>query len=277
MIQLRKADNTPLGAIQTIAVTFSIVFALACSTDTPSSTPSSAPLRVPADVSQITVGTVVGVIDGATIDVETDGKVTRVRYLGLEVPGPDEASLGERARDFNSHLVAGQIVQMEKGVVDTDPFGLALRYVYVGGEMANQALLTNGYATVASFPPNFKHRSSFELAEEGARRERRGVWTARTAPTPAPGQQEPEATIGPFTGGTLPLPPGVTRQTPLCEYSGTTQPVIKGNVDTRTGELIYYVPGGFFYSTSEVSLPDGDRWFCTEAEALAAGWTRSKH
>ena len=141
VIQLRKADNTPLGAIQTIAVTFSIVFALACSTDTPSSTPSSAPLRIPADVSQITVGTVVGVIDGATIDVETDGKVTRVRYLGLEVPGPDEASLGERAHDFNSHLVAGQIVQMEKGVVDTDPFGLALRYVYVGGEMANQALL----------------------------------------------------------------------------------------------------------------------------------------
>ena len=88
MIQLRKADNTPLGAIQTIAVTFSIVFALACSTDTPSSTPSSAPLRVPADVSQINVGTVVGVIDGATIDVEIDGKVTRVRYLGLEVPGP---------------------------------------------------------------------------------------------------------------------------------------------------------------------------------------------
>ena len=62
-----------------------------------------------------------------------------------------------------------------------------------------------------------------------------------------------------------------------CDYSGTPEPVIKGNVDKQTGEQIYLVPDNLFYSTTKVNSEDGDIWICTEQEAIANGWVKSKH
>jgi hypothetical protein len=50
---------------------------------------------------------------------------------------------------------------------------------------------------------------------------------------------------------------------------------IKGNVSTR-GERIYHVPGQKYYDRTRISASHGERWFCSEAEARAAGWRRSK-
>jgi hypothetical protein len=50
---------------------------------------------------------------------------------------------------------------------------------------------------------------------------------------------------------------------------------IKGNVSTR-GERIYHVPGQKYYNDTEISRSHGERWFCSEQEARAAGWRRSK-
>ncbi|WP_245958407.1 hypothetical protein [Pelagibacterium sediminicola] len=51
--------------------------------------------------------------------------------------------------------------------------------------------------------------------------------------------------------------------------------VIKGNVNTR-GERIYHVPGQRYYNDTVISYSHGERWFCSEAEARAAGWRKSK-
>ncbi|MER8489335.1 hypothetical protein NKH53_13790 [Mesorhizobium australicum] len=51
---------------------------------------------------------------------------------------------------------------------------------------------------------------------------------------------------------------------------------IKGNISYNTGEKIYHVPGQEYYSETRISLLKGERWFCSEAEARAAGWRRSK-
>lgn len=50
---------------------------------------------------------------------------------------------------------------------------------------------------------------------------------------------------------------------------------IKGNVSTQ-GERIYHVPGQRYYDDTRISASHGERWFCSEAEARAAGWRRSK-
>jgi hypothetical protein len=50
---------------------------------------------------------------------------------------------------------------------------------------------------------------------------------------------------------------------------------IKGNVSTR-GERIYHVPGQKYYNDTRISDSHGERWFCSEEEARAAGWRRSK-
>jgi endonuclease YncB( thermonuclease family) len=47
---------------------------------------------------------------------------------------------------------------------------------------------------------------------------------------------------------------------------------IKGNIN-RDGERIYHTPwGSEWYDRTRVSLAQGERWFCSEREALDAGW-----
>jgi hypothetical protein len=50
---------------------------------------------------------------------------------------------------------------------------------------------------------------------------------------------------------------------------------IKGNINSR-GERIYHVPGQKYYAQTQINESSGERWFCTEAEARAAGWRPSK-
>jgi len=50
--------------------------------------------------------------------------------------------------------------------------------------------------------------------------------------------------------------------------------VIKGNVN-RKRERIYHLPGQLNYSQIDIDKGLGERWFCTEAEAEAAGWHKA--
>jgi hypothetical protein len=51
--------------------------------------------------------------------------------------------------------------------------------------------------------------------------------------------------------------------------------VIKGNISLR-GERIYHVPGQRYYDQTRINWVLGERWFCTEREAIAAGWRKAK-
>ena len=50
---------------------------------------------------------------------------------------------------------------------------------------------------------------------------------------------------------------------------------IKGNVNTR-GERIYHMPGQRYYEETIIVAAHGERWFCSEEEARAAGWRKAK-
>jgi hypothetical protein len=50
---------------------------------------------------------------------------------------------------------------------------------------------------------------------------------------------------------------------------------IKGNVSINSGARIYHVPGQRHYDETIIRLEYGERWFCSEQEARAAGWRRS--
>lgn len=69
-------------------------------------------------------------------------------------------------------------------------------------------------------------------------------------------------------------PPGASR----CPYGCDTPSricIIKGNISFDSGEKIYHVPGGEFYDSTTIDPAYGERWFCTEEEAIANGWRRS--
>ncbi|WP_245466538.1 MULTISPECIES: thermonuclease family protein [unclassified Mesorhizobium] len=57
--------------------------------------------------------------------------------------------------------------------------------------------------------------------------------------------------------------------------SGNTGCTIKGNISAE-GERIYHLPGQKYYSATIINQAKGEMWFCSEAEAVAAGWRRSK-
>jgi hypothetical protein len=51
---------------------------------------------------------------------------------------------------------------------------------------------------------------------------------------------------------------------------------IKGNISYNSGEKIYHVVGQTFYDDTIISPDKGERWFCSEEEAVAAGWRKSR-
>jgi len=51
--------------------------------------------------------------------------------------------------------------------------------------------------------------------------------------------------------------------------------LIKGNIGSK-GDRIYHVPGGRWYDKTRIDTGKGERWFCSEAEARAAGWRPPK-
>lgn len=76
-----------------------------------------------------------------------------------------------------------------------------------------------------------------------------------------------------IAGGHVPLLPAA--ETLLSSDGHITCP-IKGNISEETGERIYHVPGQKYYDATIIDPARGERWFCTEAEARAAGWRRSR-
>lgn len=51
--------------------------------------------------------------------------------------------------------------------------------------------------------------------------------------------------------------------------------VVKGNISISTGARLYHVPGMRDYSGTIIDPSKGERWFCSESEAVAAGWQRA--
>jgi micrococcal nuclease len=123
---------------------------------------------------------VLRVIDGDTIEL-TDKR--RVRYIGMDTPeivDPDKPveCYGKEAEDENKRLVEGKTVFLEKDVSETDTYGRLLRYVYVKDTFVNEALVQNGFARVATFPPDVTYKDVFVQAQRSARENNRGLWSA---------------------------------------------------------------------------------------------------
>jgi hypothetical protein len=50
----------------------------------------------------------------------------------------------------------------------------------------------------------------------------------------------------------------------------SVQCAIKGNISKRG--RIYHMPCSRSYAVTEIRIEDGERWFCSEEEALQSGW-----
>ena len=51
--------------------------------------------------------------------------------------------------------------------------------------------------------------------------------------------------------------------------------LIKGNISLNSGRKYYHMPGMEDYEITRIDPARGERWFCTEADAQANGWTKA--
>lgn len=131
-------------------------------------------------------GRIVRVIDGDTVRVRLGDSTQTVRYIGVDTPetvkpGAPVECFGRRASAFNRRLVSGRRVRLRFGRERRDRYGRLLAYVYlrgVGRRSVNARLVSRGYGTVLTIPPNTEHARSFERLERKARRRRLGIWRA---------------------------------------------------------------------------------------------------
>ena len=130
------------------------------------------PAAVPFGPGNALRAQVLGVVDGTTIQVDIESGHERIHYLGIE-------PLGHPATEANRHLVQGKHVWLELDVPLRDSDGRLLAYVYGGDLMVNAELVRQGYAQVATFPPNVTYQELFLKLQREAREAGRGLWRAK--------------------------------------------------------------------------------------------------
>ena len=135
-------------------------------------------------------GEVTKVTDGDTITVETQGRSTPVRLIGVDTPetvAPDQpiGCFGPRASEYTKRVLAGRLVRLEIPRVgdSEDAYGRTLAYVYLDTNddgsyehLFNEDLVELGLARTTTF--SHSRRREFEREFEDAREEGTGLWGA---------------------------------------------------------------------------------------------------
>jgi micrococcal nuclease len=113
---------------------------------------------------------------------EVRARMRRV-LIGMDTPEVyfGTQPYGQEASAFARQELDGEEVALELDVQKVDPYGRLLAYVYLSdGTMFNETLVEEGYAQVATFPPNVKYTERFLEAQREARAANRGLWGLST-------------------------------------------------------------------------------------------------
>jgi endonuclease YncB( thermonuclease family) len=194
-----------------------------------------------------------GLITGAVRVVDGDTLVVggvRVRLEGIDAPEADQTcgradggawACGREATERLSMLVSGRNVTCApKGL---DKYSRVLGRCYAGDIEINAYMVRNGLAWAF-----VRYSQEYVEIEAEARRQAMGIWQGPAQPAweyraSRWAAHEPEMLSG-------------------C--------VIKGNISRRG--RIYHLPGDPYYERTRIDEGRGERWFCSEGEAAAAGW-----
>ena len=188
------------------------------------------------------------VIDGDTLRIGA----TRIRLHGIDAPEAAQTCTSAEGADFACGAVATQALVTVIGEgrvactpVDLDRYGRTVARCAVAGRDLGQAMVAAGYATAYR-----AYSTAYVKAEDEARRAGRGLWAAQMQN------------------------PADYRAAQAQVQAAPASCAIKGNIGG--GGRIYHTPGQEHYAATRISTAKGERWFCTEAEARAAGWRAAR-
>ncbi len=257
------------------------ILALACTGPV-----SSASDRPQAGESQaVLVGTVIHVYDGDTVTVRLDSGPIIVRLHSIDTPEHDQP-WGPQAKSALASRVQGQPVSLR--VVTQDSYDRLVADVFLGDESINAWMVQQGDAWAYR---HYLEDGIYCTWEGEARAARRGIWSQPPDTWRAPWQWRaaqrgealaysdyshetvanciaamPSSASQAMGGAAATAASG--RPAPAQAPSGDC--LIKGNISSKG--RIYHLPGSESYEKTQISESKGERWFCTESEARAAGW-----
>jgi endonuclease YncB( thermonuclease family) len=188
------------------------------------------------------------VVDGDTLRVGAE----RIRLSGVDAPelkqrcglGALQVPCGALAADWLKTRIEGRRVDCASS--ERDRYDRMIAICRIGGRDIGAAMVDAGWATAYR-----RYSESYVLNEAGARTARLGIWKTGIEP---PSDYRRERRVA---AGSTPPPD------PRCS--------IKGNISSK-GVRIYHLPGSRAYPEVRINTAGGERWFCTAAQAAAAGW-----
>ncbi len=193
------------------------------------------------------------IIDGDTIEIAGQ----RIRLYGIDAPESAQTCVADNKRwpcGTNATLALSGMIGTNWVACrerDRDRYGRIVAVCNIAGPQGpdvNAMMVAAGWALAYR-----RFSADYVEAETSAQRARKGVWR-----------------------GDFILPWDWRRGKRLS--SNANQPracLIKGNIGRR-GARIYHIPGGQYYARTRIDPSKGERWFCSETEARAAGWRRSR-
>ena len=195
------------------------------------------------------------VIDGDTIEINASN---RVRLLEIDAPERGECYFSE-SKEALSDLIEGEYVRLEKDTSGVDNFGRLLRYVFLLQEdtmddtFVNDYMLEQGFADIYEASQDKRYRDILMHGRNEAVTMKKGMWSDC--------EKELELEMERFEENNFP-------PDPTC--------VIKGNVSKSGYGKVYFLPGCADYQRVKIDFEKGDMYFCDEAEALSAGFTKAE-
>lgn len=200
------------------------------------------------------------VIDGDSLRVAE----TEVRLFGVDAPefsqpcysNGAEVACGTMAKDVLAGLIGNAFLTCQPR--DTDTFGRVVATCRTSGVDIGGALVEAGWATAFR-----QYGNDYVVAEMRARAAGAGIWQWDFQ-MPEDYRASQQAALQPRAVSSSPRSAARPRR-----YEGNGQCLIKGN-HSRRGDWIYHLPGMPYYDATRA-----EAYFCTEAEAQAAGYRRA--
>jgi len=139
-------------------------------------------------------GTVVGVLDGDTVDVRLGSGMMRVRLHAIDTPERGQP-YGDAAKDALSRLVFGKAVELEP--YEQDRYDRLVARIWMGELDVNAQMVRDGYAWAYR---RYVDDVRYCIYEYDARQARRGLWKAPREQSVAPWEWRRRKTLeGRFT------------------------------------------------------------------------------
>ncbi|WP_126174631.1 thermonuclease family protein [Altericroceibacterium xinjiangense] len=222
---------------------------------------ATALVTVPASAQ--TLSGLATVVDGDTLRLE--GR--RVRLLGIDAPEARQTcelagerwACGEESTNHLRQLVGA--AQVECSGSEVDVYNRLLAICSAGSVELNRAMVAQGWATA------FRRYSEAYVADETrARASKLGLWASNFVPPEEYRAERRQIVATPWQESEL--------RAHSAQSSIRSAPVtacgIKGNRNRR-GQWIYHLPGTRYYAQTRA-----EEMFCTETEAQAAGYRKSR-